>query len=399
MNIMQQYQAICGWGKPHYISAGSSPFTPPICANSGEIENNSTVVNLLKKLLKEKYNQRGSCKISKFKFAKNITMIIRLEFLFVQCTNFIQYCKKLQRTSFLLLSELSTLKQSGNSPRNQIKSGITLVELVFAIFCMMLLLPSIWTVLQSGTKASLRGMTRVNSTIKSREILKQVCDDLANSCIEYGSSTMILDIKSAILPENSVPPYSFFVFPHHGNIEDFFVSPKTGGESKILAKPYHEGGSLPPNQTGRVERLLNLVTYDLVVDPSGKNFLKKLVRKEKFNTFNPLAKSYENGTKIEILSESVQNFNIRHETFLTTPNSNRTPVIAYFWVSIQLVDVPPGVSSPESPVDPLSVPNGLVISDLFDVVCPKFLNERFNSGSFNQNWHIGAVGSPDKAGD
>ncbi|MBF0406328.1 MAG: hypothetical protein HQM10_03160 [Candidatus Riflebacteria bacterium] len=286
-------------------------------------------------------------------------------------------------------------------PQNGFKDvlGITLVELVCAIFCMILLLPAIYSVLQSGTKASLRGMSRVSTTLECNLVLKQVCDDLRNSCAEYGSSPIDLDIKNAILSENAVAPYSFFVFPHHGSIEEFFVSPKTGGDSKILSKPHQGGGALQANQVGRVERLLNQVTYELVPNSAGNSFLKSLVRKEKFHAYHPLGKNYPDGTKVDVLSKIVQSFSIRRETFFTTPDSNKTRIIAYFWVSVQLVDVPPGVKIPDSLVDSMNVPNGVVISDLFDVVCPKFFNERFNCGGFNPNWHIGAVGSPEKAGD
>lgn len=278
-------------------------------------------------------------------------------------------------------------------------AGLTFVELIFAILCSMLLLPVIWNALSSGTRSSLRGMAQVNTTIETRTILKQICDDLYNSCIEYGSSPVNLDVDTAIFGDSPTPPYSFFVFPHHGNLYDSLVSPKTGGNPRILEKPVQSGGSVQANQTGKAERLLSQITYDFEPVPAHHGILKKLIRKEKFHPCYPLAANYPGGIKVDVLSNHVQSFIIRRETYYSIPNSNQGKIIISFRVFLQLVDVAPGAHIPETILNPLNIPSGVVVSDYFDVVCPKFFNERFNSGNFNPNWHSGAVNSPEKTGD
>ncbi|MBF0407792.1 MAG: hypothetical protein HQM10_10585 [Candidatus Riflebacteria bacterium] len=277
-------------------------------------------------------------------------------------------------------------------------SGLTFVELIFAIVCSMILLPAIYSALSSGTRSSLRGMAQVNTTLETKAILKQVCDDLYNSCIEYGSSPVNLDLGATLLKDSATPPYTFLVFPHHGNLYDSFVSPKSGGQPRILKSPVQAGGVSQSDQTGLSERLLSEVTYDLQPVGSGNSFLKKLVRKEKYHSLYPLAADFPAGTKVEVLSDRVQSFNIRRETHFTIPNSNKGKIIFYFRISIQLVDFPPGTNISTTAINPMNIPNGVVVSDYFDVVCPKFFNERFNNGYFNSNWNSGAVGSPEKAG-
>ncbi|MBF0547498.1 MAG: hypothetical protein HQM08_23865 [Candidatus Riflebacteria bacterium] len=276
---------------------------------------------------------------------------------------------------------------------------MTLVELIIAIICAMILLPSIWNALSSGTRSSLRGMAQVHTTTETKVILELICDDLYNSCIEYGSSPVFLDVNTAILNNSGGPPYTFFAFPRHGNLYDAMISPKTGGSPRILTSPVQNGGADQPDQTGRAERLVSEITYDLEPLTPNQKLLNKLIRKEKFHPLYPLASKFSNGVKIDVLSEHVQNFSIRREIFYSVPNSNKERVLLSFRISIQLVEVTPGTNVPDKLVDPLRAPPGIVVSDYFDIVCPKFFNERFNNGCFNHNWQSGAVNSPDKAGD
>ncbi|MBF0407799.1 MAG: hypothetical protein HQM10_10620 [Candidatus Riflebacteria bacterium] len=268
-------------------------------------------------------------------------------------------------------------------------NAFSLIELMLSAACAMMILPAIWMVLQSGTKVSLRGSVKVNTTLVSRTILRQVCSDLRNSCVEYGSTPIKLDVPTAIIGDRTEPPYSFYVFPYHGKTDDSLVS--------SLKVPHNAGGSLPSDQSGRADRRLSQITYELENVPSGKGILKKLVRKEKYHPSFPLAQNFPNGVRTDVLSDRVQSFLIERETFNTVPGSKIERVILFFRVSIQLVDVPSGVSLPDKVIDPAKVPNGIVISDFFDIVSPVFFNERFNCDNFNPGWHTGAVSSPEKS--
>lgn len=281
---------------------------------------------------------------------------------------------------------------SGHCQRR--RPGFTLFEMMIAMTCMALLLVPAWRIFKFGTHSSLQGMAKVNTTLEAQIALKQVYNDLKNATIEYGLNAIRLDAKNDIIPESAQPPYSFFIFPQQGHVEDSYIPSEGGGEAKILNSPH--GNSLPENQKGLTERLLSQITYQLEPSRIGNGLVKRLIRRERFHPSLPVGTSFPSGMRETVLSERVQTFKISHQTFLGDPAGNANRVIVSFLITLQLVDFPPGEVAPKLPVDPENVPNGIVISDFYQVVCPDFYNRLFNREDFNLNWHSGATSSTGK---
>ena len=54
------------------------------------------------------------------------------------------------------------------------RCAFTLVELMIAAICLMLILGPVFMMLRSGTNTSLKGMLRIETTLKARNILQQI---------------------------------------------------------------------------------------------------------------------------------------------------------------------------------------------------------------------------------
>ncbi len=236
---------------------------------------------------------------------------------------------------------------------------MTLLEAVLVVSLVVLLLGPIYQVFHHGTRASLRGMLHVETSMEAMRVLRQVSDDLRDSCLPMDEQGFTLDF-SKMLGTDGVPPlqsYTFLRFPQHGSPDQVMQFARQGKASRRASR----------------------ITYRL--EPLSKAGLKhRLIRTERFHPEHPLASTYPGGERISILSERVH-------SFILLPDSARSGnrELHFFWVTLQMVDS----LSPADEERILQRREQAAIGDYFDVVYPEFFNAFQNRGFFNRNWHTG----------
>ena len=142
------------------------------------------------------------------------------------------------------------------------RKAFTLVELMIVCVCLSILIGPIYLLIRSGTQTSLKGMLRIDTTLKARNVLQQVYADLKMACfrIPYGSvySFGNLLTRGGVMPNVT---YQFYSFPIHHNYDEIFESPSSGINYRI-----------PVN-----------ITYSVENSDNPELPFKKLVRTENFN--------------------------------------------------------------------------------------------------------------------
>ena len=233
------------------------------------------------------------------------------------------------------------------------KRAFTLVEIMVVFICIALLAGPIFMLLRSGSDSSLKGMMRIDTTLKARIILHQIYADLKMACFELPeegadySSDKIFTEKKESFPNTL---YSFHSFPIHKDYNEIFEN------------------------SGYVEdmdyRIPSLITYKL----EGDKPPFKLIREEKFN-----------GTAIsKTLTENINFFEIKELTMLAGGKTNY-----YYLITLQLVDV-----LHSSDLDGKKVGEKLrqnqkdvILADFYDIVYPEYFNALWNDKRLNRNWH------------
>lgn len=243
--------------------------------------------------------------------------------------------------------------------------GFSLAELLIVVGCLMLILVPSFRILQMGTRSSLQGMLRVDTTLEARRILRQIQKDLKASCfpISVGSAGE-LSIDSILKTSEPVPQeYVFFAFPSLGSPEQFVK----------------EGPLIVNRQVSKIRYLLRKGGNP------GKPF-QQLIREEWFSKGHPLAAEFPGGCRRSILSERVNFFRISPREF-QTPAPYFTHSV--FWITLQLVDsLKAGTLDGESPGETWKTPApGLVLADFYDVVYPEFFNSLQDWSFMNRNWY------------
>ena len=118
--------------------------------------------------------------------------------------------------------------------KNNGRHAFTLVELMIALICLTLIIGPIFLLLRSGTNTSLKGMLRIETTEKARNVLQQVYADLKMACFKLPDEN---DYSfSDILKRNGDAPnymYQFYSFPIHQSYSEIFDNPDEGVNSRI----------------------------------------------------------------------------------------------------------------------------------------------------------------------
>ena len=114
------------------------------------------------------------------------------------------------------------------------RHAFTLVEIMIALICLTLIIGPIFYLLRSGTDTSLKGMLRIETTEKARNILQQIYADLKMACFKLPDEN---DYSfSNILKRNGDAPnymYQFYSFPIHHSYNEIFENPNEGVNSRI----------------------------------------------------------------------------------------------------------------------------------------------------------------------
>ena len=231
------------------------------------------------------------------------------------------------------------------------KQAFTLVEIMVVFICIALLAGPIFMLLRSGSDSSLKGMMRIDTTLKARIILHQIYADLKMACFELPeedadfSSAKIFTEKKESFPNIL---YSFQSFPIHKAYNEIFENPSNDIDYRIPS----------------------LITYKL----EGDKPPFKLIREEKFN----------GKTTSKILTENINFFEIKELVMLAGGKTNY-----YYLITLQLVDV-----LHSSDLDGKKVGEKLrqnqkdvILADFYDVVYPEYFNALWNDKRLNRNWH------------
>jgi prepilin-type N-terminal cleavage/methylation domain-containing protein len=235
----------------------------------------------------------------------------------------------------------------------QLKKGFTLVEIMIVAICLAILMGPLFLILRSGTKTSLKGMLRIETTLEARRVIKQIHADLKLACfpLPYNSVYDFGDVMqiSGTPPEVS---YKFLSYPIHTEIGNVFTSQTSGKNYREVAEVKY--------------------TIEENSDPDKASY--RLVREEKFN----------GKTRKQVLSERVNFFEIK-PIMLQPQGKNQY----YYLVTLQLLDA---VHAKDMEVqitgDKITDQvQDVILADFYDVVYPEFFHSMWNQVRVNPNWH------------
>ncbi|MBF0498494.1 MAG: hypothetical protein HQM09_00040 [Candidatus Riflebacteria bacterium] len=240
--------------------------------------------------------------------------------------------------------------------------GMTLVEILVVAAILVLVLGPAWQIFRSGTKTSLQGMMQVETANEARRIMRQIHNDLKQSCFYLQPANQDVDfdlIMDQTKAAKTPPEYSFFTFPSVGAVAD--TVPSTG-------------------PTAPADRRASAITYRLEHGSLSGSPFYTLIREEHFQ--GALANSFPGG-HISILSQRVNFFEIKpHRVF----SSGRDQF--FFWITLQLVDSYQAKGFVPTPLSKMSTRRqGVVIADFFDIVSPEFFSAIWNQPGMRRNWH------------
>jgi type II secretory pathway pseudopilin PulG len=247
--------------------------------------------------------------------------------------------------------------EGGVSRAPALRHGFTLVETMIVAICLAILLGPIFLLLRSGSRRSLEGMLRIDTTLEARRVLQQIHADLKQACLPIVPQQPV-GFTDFLFVTGSVPEwtYTFLSYPLH--------------------RPVTE---IVPNNSGNAPRRAARITYRVVRqnDPN-KPFLR-LYRDEEFPG---------SGKQTRTLSDRVNFFEIKP---LEIQAGGRNQF--YFWINLQLVDTAKGVDTTAmaagTPVTAAKA--GVLLADFFDVVYPEFFHAFWNHPMQNPNWHAGLI--------
>ena len=231
------------------------------------------------------------------------------------------------------------------------KPGFTLVEIMVVSACLALLAGTAFTLLRSGTRSSLQGMLRLETTLEARKIVRQVYADLKLACfpLPYDS---VYNFDSVMYTAGAPPHnmYSFLSFPTHARMNEIFSSPASGVNHREVA----------------------LISYRIEPGTSPERPFLKLTREETF----------KGQTTSKVLSDRVNFFEIK-PVMLQPYGRNQF----YFMVTLQLVDSIDAAELKDKDSQTDGPKSNRAVADFFDIVYPEFFNAAWNQPGINPNWH------------
>lgn len=246
-----------------------------------------------------------------------------------------------------------------NKAKTRRRDGFTLVEIMIAAICLTIILGPIFLILRSGTDTSLKGMMRIDTTLKARTILQQVYADLKMACfpLPYGSQYSFDDL---LRKEGTVPNYvySFNSFPIHQDYDAILESQTSGINYRNTSKITYRV------ENGNAENL---------------NF-KKLIREETF----------EGKTTKTVLSENVNFFEIK-EILMEVDGKDQF----YYLITLQLIDVlhASDMKDKKSGEKLRENQKDVILADFYDIVYPEYFHALWNDKKLNPNWHTQLKGA------
>lgn len=245
-----------------------------------------------------------------------------------------------------------------NRPRP--RSGFTLVEVLVGAVLLMLLIGSMFTVLRTGSRVSLKGMTRIETTLEGYRLLQTLQTDLRQACypMEYSGYTSygFGDLMTANAGKTK---FSWHAFPRLGT---------------DLEAIQDDGAA------GKAVRRASRITYRLTKTENDPGPFKTLTREEVFHESHPEASRHPGGRVVHVLSRRVNVFEI-------IPRTAEQQGVELWWVYFQLGDYP-GVSREARLDDPAKMnPVNVILTDFYTVATSDHFTAQKKFTRVNANWH------------
>ena len=242
------------------------------------------------------------------------------------------------------------------------QKGFTLIEVMIVAACLVILIGPILYIMRSGTKSSLSGMMRIETTLEARRVIKQIHADLKLACfpIQYGQEYNFGEIlvKTGTPPENS---YYFMSFPIHDRYD----------------------GIIDNRKAGIAYRNISLIGYIIEKNTDPNKPAYRLIREERYKNKK---------VKTRVLSEKVNFFDIE-QIPIDVPNAK---VQFYYLVTLQLMDTlhPKNLTAKKNTQSTKFTDhqNHVIMADFFDVVYPEYFHAIWNQFRVNPNWHTPVIG-------
>jgi type II secretory pathway component PulJ len=243
------------------------------------------------------------------------------------------------------------------------RTGFTLIELIIALFCTMLLLNAAFTLFRSGVQASRKGIIHVDTVQEAKRVLRRIHDDLKMACFHTVSSSGVVNtnFRHMVQRAGTAPQYSFSFasFPQHGPISEVF----------------------PENVTeGPAYRNVARISYTLENPRQvGDQTVYELIRSEQQNA----------GVNQRVLSKRVRLMTIDpimiHAPTTGVPKHGGEQSHYFWYVTLQLADsIGPSTAAGASGTVPAS---SMVIADFSDIVSSRFHWGLSHTASRWRNWH------------
>ncbi len=259
------------------------------------------------------------------------------------------------------------------------RAAFTMVELIIVACCAALLLGPIFMLLKSGSTNSRMGMLKIETTLESRRILKQIHRDLKLAVIPlshiWSPGQVAFPAFTDILREEGTPPllqYSFYSYPIHAPLSD-------GTADDII----HNRGS----KTGFSPRNMAKITYNIEKKAGSDSPFMVLKRFEDYN----------GQRREQTLSERVNYFRIK--IIPMTPPGTKNQY--FFFVTLQLIDslnrtdMEGKIAESDINMQKADAKGKIVLADFFDMVYPEYFHAFWNHPQTNPSWHTFPVNLPD----
>lgn len=259
------------------------------------------------------------------------------------------------------------------------KKGFTLVELMIVAACTALLIGPIFFLLRSGSQTSRMGMLKIETTLESRRILKQIHRDLKLAVIPlphiWSPGQVAFPAFTDILTEEGTPPevkYSFYSYPVHAPLSD-------GTPADVIHNRVSKTGFSPRNMAR--------ITYEVSKKPGTDSQFMILKRTEDYN----------GQSRTQTLTDRLNYFRIKIIP-MTPPGAKNQ---YFFFITLQLIDslnrsdMDGKVAAGDVNLQKASAQSKIVLADFFDIVYPEYFHAFWNHPQTNPSWHTFPVNLPD----
>jgi len=250
------------------------------------------------------------------------------------------------------------------------RRAFTFVELVMVVACLLALVLPLLQIFRLGTRSSVAGLSRVDTTLEGRRILRQLRTDLELLCFPPPETLQPIRLEDLLRVGGTAASssFTFLSFPVHGPVT----------------------GLVSPAPSGKAPRRANRLTWRLEWHGSGNQTAGRLIREETFHPDLEAGRSFPGGVRTTVESERVRYFSIRPYA-VGLPGEKEQQL---FWIYLQLLDAPPGAVAP-TPSSVIPEIAGITCADFFDTVSPDYFRLFWNHPTIRRNWYTGVEGPPE----